>query len=128
MPPVVPLPLDGFFQIVALYCSFTRAQVLQFAFEAYDVDGNSVLDRDEVIGLCRTLNKHDPTFPGNFEEAVANEVRHVRGCVWELEFAEPLSLRWLLLLYTCVSVVIAEVTGASWPSRVRPQQSQFLAA
>lgn len=64
------LNYDAFVQIVATFCTYSRAEILQFTFNAYDVDGNGRLDREEIQGLCHTVCNKDPLFPGNFTDAL----------------------------------------------------------
>ena len=92
------LNYDAFVQIVATFCTYSRAEILQctysicssyqvnagpqlnlqvvssllacspsllpVTFNAYDVDGNGRLDREEIQGLCHTVCNKDPLFPG----------------------------------------------------------------
>ncbi len=90
------LNYDAFVQIVATFCTYSRAEILQctyslcqqlpskrgssslrvcspsllpVTFNAYDVDGNGRLDREEIQGLCHTVCNKDPLFPGQSRSA-----------------------------------------------------------
>jgi hypothetical protein len=43
--------------------------LLPVTFNAYDVDGNGRLDREEIQGLCHTVCNKDPLFPGQSRSA-----------------------------------------------------------
>lgn len=64
------LSFDDFLQLCLIYCRYSRDDILMFAFQAFDRDGSGVIDEDEFIELCATVNNMNPTFPGNFKRAM----------------------------------------------------------
>uniref|UniRef100_A0A7S1GEX5 EF-hand domain-containing protein n=1 Tax=Bicosoecida sp. CB-2014 TaxID=1486930 RepID=A0A7S1GEX5_9STRA len=92
------LSFDDFLQLCIIYCRYSRDDILMFAFQAFDRDGSGVIDEDEFIELCATVNNMNPTFPGNFKRAMEEFDKNEDGMIDFEEFCS-LNRRYPLVLF-----------------------------
>lgn len=71
------LNFNDFVQTAVIYCMYTREDILQFAFRAFDTDGSGFIDDDEFRALASAVNNLNPTYPGNFATAMEDVDRYV---------------------------------------------------
>jgi len=46
-------------------------------FQAFDNDASGVIDEEEFVELCATVNNMNPTYPGNFMRAMTEFDKYV---------------------------------------------------
>jgi Ca2+-binding EF-hand superfamily protein len=64
------IEFDEFMSVIAMYCMFTKNEILQFCFDCFDLDKSGAIDEREFINLCRAINGIAPSFPANFKKAL----------------------------------------------------------
>lgn len=92
------ISFDDYVQLCVIYCMYTREDILMFAFQAFDRDGSGVIDEDEFIELCATINNMNPTYPGNFKRAMEEFDKNDDGMIDFEEFT-ALNRRYPLVLF-----------------------------
>lgn len=96
------ISFDDYIQLIATYCLFNREDMLMCAwgmavkaasaawglhriwlcavcFQAFDKDASGVIDEEEFVELCATVNNMNPTYPGNFMRAMTEFDKYVLG-------------------------------------------------
>ena len=64
------LDFDEFLQALSTYCMFNKDQILRFCFDTFDADKSGTIEEDEFMAMCSAVSNSDPTFPGNFKNAL----------------------------------------------------------
>lgn len=64
------LKFNDFFRVVCIYSMYTQTQILEFCFQTFDKDASGTIDEAEFMDMVRVINNADPTFPGNFKNAL----------------------------------------------------------
>lgn len=92
------ISFDDYIQLVATYCLFNREDMLMFCFQAFDKDASGVIDEEEFIELCATVNNMNPTYPGNFMRAMTEFDKNDDGMI-DFEEFQLLNRRYPSVLF-----------------------------
>lgn len=64
------IEFEEFVSVIAMYCMFTKNEILRFCFDCFDTDKSGTIDEREFVKLCRAINGVAPSFPANFKKAL----------------------------------------------------------
>ena len=92
------LSFDEFIGIATLYCSYSKDDVLTYAFNTFDLDGSGTIDEEEFMNLARMINNGNPMFPGNFGRALAMFDKNDDGLLDRDEFRD-IDRRFPMMLF-----------------------------
>jgi Ca2+-binding EF-hand superfamily protein len=92
------LSFDDMVQSILHYCLFSKDDMLMFAFNCFDKDASGVIDENEFVDLCATVNNSNPTYPGNFVAALNDFDTNDDGMIDFSEF-KLLNRRYQMVLF-----------------------------
>jgi Ca2+-binding EF-hand superfamily protein len=64
------LEFHEFVQMCTCYNMNKYADIVEFCFKSFDTDGSGYYTEDEFVELMKSICGEDPTFPGNFNDAL----------------------------------------------------------
>jgi Ca2+-binding EF-hand superfamily protein len=82
------LEFHEFIRLITCYSMYSRADIIEFCFKVFDNDGSGYYTEDEFTELLKALCGEDPTFPGNFNDALKQFDADGDGLISYLEFQE----------------------------------------
>ena len=74
--------------LVISYGSMSRPELIRFAFNCFDVRGRGKILEDEFLGMCSALHDANPSFAGNFKQALQEFDANDDGQIDVDEFTE----------------------------------------
>lgn len=92
------ITFDEYVQVCGTYCVYSQGDILQFAFDTFDDDGNGTIDEDEFKSLLATMQGAEPQFPGNFQRALEEYDKNDDGLIDYTEF-QLLNKQFPMLLF-----------------------------
>ena len=90
--------VNEFISMMAIYCLYSKQQILRFTFDSFDADGSGSIDEEEFMELAKGVNDASPMFPGNFATALEEFDQNDDGLIDFDEFQE-LNRRYPLVLF-----------------------------
>ena len=92
------LDFDEFLQALSTYCMFNKDQILKFCFDTFDADNSGTIEEDEFMAMCSAVSNSDPTFPGNFKNALERFDTNDDGLI-DFEEFKLINSRYPLVLF-----------------------------
>jgi Ca2+-binding EF-hand superfamily protein len=92
------LSFNEFVGIATLYCSYSKDDVLTYAFNTFDTDASGTIDEVEFMNLAKMINNGNPMFPGNFGRALAMFDKNDDGLLDRDEFRD-IDRRFPMMLF-----------------------------
>lgn len=92
------LSFNEFIGIATLYCSYSKDDVLTYAFNTFDTDASGTIDEVEFMNLAKMINNGNPMFPGNFGRALAMFDKNDDGLLDRDEFRD-IDRRFPMMLF-----------------------------
>lgn len=92
------LEFDEFVAICGSFCMWNKDEILTFCFNTFDADGGGTIDEEEFEALAKTIAGKDPSFPGNFQQALEQFDTDGDGLIDRDEFRQ-MNQRYPMVLF-----------------------------
>eukprot|EP00607_Mallomonas_marina_P002528 CAMPEP_0182433138 /NCGR_PEP_ID=MMETSP1167-20130531/61150_1 /TAXON_ID=2988 /ORGANISM="Mallomonas Sp, Strain CCMP3275" /LENGTH=423 /DNA_ID=CAMNT_0024621447 /DNA_START=207 /DNA_END=1474 /DNA_ORIENTATION=- len=92
------IEFEEYVRILAVYCMYTKDEILRFCFESFDKDGSNGVSEAEYKELIKEVNANKPMFPDNFKKVLEQFDENQDGVIDYKEFC-TMESKFPMILY-----------------------------